>query len=250
MTGHRKNNKTLDGEVIRLNKYVARCGIASRRKSADLVKAGKVSVNGEVETNPAYQVQDGDEISYEGRVIKPEENRVYLLMNKPKDVVTTMDDEQGRMTVHDLIKNKIKERVYPVGRLDRYTTGLLVMTNDGDLAQKLSHPKYEIKKMYHAVLDRDLSQSDFLKIKAGLTLEDGLIEVDQVDYVAGEEKNNIGIELHSGRNRIIRRIFESMDYRVVKLDRTYYAGLTKKKLSRGWFRHLTEREVIMLKHFI
>ncbi|MCL4139279.1 UNVERIFIED_CONTAM: hypothetical protein GTU68_039353 [Idotea baltica] len=250
MKDKRQDKDKSENEIVRLNKFIARCGVTSRRKAGDLVKAGHVEVNGAVEINPAYQVQDQDVVTYEGKTLKPEEDKVYLLMNKPKDVVTTMNDEQGRRTVYDMIKSKVKERVYPVGRLDRYTTGLLVMTNDGDLAQKLSHPKYEIQKMYEAILDRELTKADLQKVRDGLTLEDGLIEVDQVDYVSGKEENHIGIGLHSGRNRIIRRIFESMNYRVVKLDRTYYAGLTKRNLGRGRFRHLSEREVIMLKHFI
>jgi 23S rRNA pseudouridine2605 synthase len=170
-------------------------------------------------------------------------------MNKPKNVVTTVSDEKGRRTVIDLLRNKVKERVYPVGRLDKNTTGLLLLTNDGDLAKKLAHPSYEIQKFYQVRLDRDASQDDLDKIKAGLVLEDGVAEVDGVDYVQGKQ-NEIGIQLHSGKNRIIRRIFEHLDYQVIKLDRVYYAGLTKKDLPRGWFRPLTKQEIIMLKHFV
>jgi 23S rRNA pseudouridine2605 synthase len=193
-------------------------------------------------------VQPDDRIEYLGKVLGVEEQKVYLLMNKPKDVVTTVSDEKGRKTVIDVLRNKVKERVYPVGRLDKNTTGLLLLTNDGELAKKLSHPSYEIKKFYQVVLDKEFKESDMEKLKAGLNLEDGLATVDGVDYMKGK-LNEVGIELHSGKNRIIRRMFEHLGYQVIKLDRLYYAGLTKKDLPRGWFRHLSEKEIIMLKHF-
>ncbi|WP_235297638.1 pseudouridine synthase [Portibacter marinus] len=235
---------------MRLNKYISHCGVTSRRKAGDLVKAGKVYVNGSIEKNPSYMVQEGDEVKYNGKTLALEENKVYILMNKPKNTVTTLSDENGRMTVRNIIGDKVRERIYPVGRLDRMTTGLLLLTNDGDLATRLAHPSGEVKKFYRAVLDKAISQEDLLKIRNGLTLEDGFIKVDGVDMVKDTDGMQVGIELHSGRNRIIRRIFEHLGYTVVRLDREYYAGLTKKDLKRGWWRHLTDREVVMLKHFV
>lgn len=234
---------------MRLNKYVAHCGICSRRQAAEHVKNGLVSVNEVVEKNPAYQVQEDDVIKFKGKVIEQEQRKVYILLNKPKDVVTTASDEKGRRTVLDIIGSEVKERIYPVGRLDMATTGLLVLTNDGDLAKKLSHPSHEVKKFYHVVLDRPVTPADLEKIRKGVELEDGIATVDGADYVRDRGKDEIGMELHLGRNRIIRRIFEHLDYRVRRLDRTYFAGLTKKDLPRGRFRFLTEREVVMLKHF-
>lgn len=213
------------------------------------MKAGKVTVNGQREINPSYMVQEGDEVVFDGKKLSIEETKVYILMNKPKNTVTTLSDENGRMTVRDIIGDKVKERIYPVGRLDRMTTGLLLLTNDGDLAAKLSHPSGEVRKFYRAVLDKKISEEDVLKIRNGVTLEDGFIQVDGIDFVKGGEGLVVGIQLHSGRNRIIRRIFEHLGYEVTSLDREYYAGLTKKDLKRGWWRHLNEKEVIMLKHF-
>ncbi len=233
---------------MRLNKYVAHAGICSRRKAADLVKAGQIKVNNQVEINPAYLVQEEDVVSYRDKKIELETNKVYLLLNKPKNIVTTLSDEKGRMTVSDLVKDKVKERIYPVGRLDRNTTGLLLLTNDGDLAKKLSHPSHEVKKFYQVTLGRDISDRDIQLIHDGLTLEDGHTPVDSIGRIP-ETKNQVGIEIHIGRNRIVRRIFAHLGYEVLKLDRTYYAGLTKKDLPRGWSRHLTEKEIIMLKHF-
>ncbi len=235
--------------IMRLNKYIAHSGVCSRRKAADLVKNGEVKVNGKIETNPAYEVQDSDEIEYLGKPLKLEVNKVYLLLNKPKNYVTTLSDEMNRKTVMDLVRNKHKERIYPVGRLDRMTTGLLLLTNDGDLAKKLTHPSHGVKKIYQAVLDRTLVASDLERIRKGFELEDGPVSVDAVDYVKNEEKNTIGIEIHMGKNRIVRRIFEHFDYRVIRLDRVYLGGLTKKDLPRGFSRSLTEQEIIMLKHF-
>ena len=234
---------------MRLNKYVAHCGICSRRQAIEFVKAGEVTVNGAVIVEPGFEVQATDRVTFKGKAIKPEERKVYVLMNKPRDLITTVSDEKGRKTVMSLLKDKIKERIYPVGRLDRNTTGLLLLTNDGELAEKLAHPSHRVKKIYHVVLDRPLQKTDLDKIKTGLELEDGLVKVDGIDYVDGAGKNEVGIEIHIGRNRIVRRIFEHLNYEVQRLDRVFYAGLTKKDLPKGFWRHLTEREVIMLKHF-
>lgn len=234
---------------MRLNKYIAHCGICSRRQAADKVKAGEILVNEEIITAPGYQIEEGDVVKYQGKVITPEEKKVYLLLNKPKNVITTLSDDRGRKTVLDILKNKVKERVFPVGRLDRATTGLLLLTNDGDLALKLAHPRYEIQKFYQVTLDKAVTRQHLEDIRNTLTLEDGPAPVDGVDYIKGGQANEVGIEIHIGRNRIVRRIFEHLGYQVLKLDRLYYAGLTKKDLPRGFFRHLTQREVIMLKHF-
>lgn len=234
---------------MRLNKYIAHSGLCSRRKAADLVKAGKVKVNGAVEDNPAVMINEGDVVTFENKELKPETEKVYILLNKPKNVVTTLSDEKGRRTVIDVIKNKVKERIYPVGRLDKATTGLLLLTNDGELAKKLSHPSHGVKKFYHVVLDKEVTEEHLALIRKGLELEDGLAMVDEAVYITGKGKEEVGLEIHIGKNRIVRRIFENLGYRVVKLDRTYYAGLTKKDLPRGWSRRLTKQEVIMLKHF-
>ncbi len=236
-------------EKMRLNKFVAHCGICSRRKAAELVKAGHIKVNGQVEKNPAVEITANDEVVYKGQIIRPEERKRYVLMNKPHGVITTLSDEQGRKTVMDVLKNKYNERIYPVGRLDRNTTGLLLLTNDGDLAKKLSHPSHKVMKVYQVKLDRDLAEADLEKIKTGINLEDGPVSVDKVSYIQGGTKSDIGIEIHIGRNRIVRRIFEALDYSILKLDRMYYAGLTKKDLPRGFSRDLNEKEIIMLKHF-
>ena len=236
-------------EGMRLNKYVAHCGVCSRRQAADFIKEGKVTVNGEVVLEPFYQVKMKDQIAFEGKPIQPEVRKVYILMNKPKGVITTVSDEKGRKTVLDILNNKVKERIYPVGRLDRDTTGLLLLTNDGDLAKKLAHPSHKVQKFYHVTLDRPLHLNDLEKIRAGLELEDGKAFVDGIDYVQGGGKAEVGVEIHIGKNRIVRRIFESLGYTVEKLDRTYYAGLTKKDLPRGHFRFLSQREIIMLQHF-
>ncbi len=234
--------------MMRLNKYVAHSGICSRRKATEHIKNGLVKLNGTIETNPATEIKDGDVVLFKDKIIKPSTNFVYLILNKPKNTVTTLDDDRGRKTVMDLVKNKTKERIYPVGRLDRNTTGLLLLTNDGDLAHKLSHPSHEVKKIYHVFLDKDLKQTHFDAIKRGIELEDGAVNVDKISYIKGA-KNEIGIDIHIGRNRIVRRIFEHFGYVVQKLDRVYYGGLTKKDLPRSFSRHLTKREIIMLKHF-
>lgn len=234
---------------MRLNKYVAHAGVCSRRKAGELVKLGKIRVNGIVEANPAIEVGPEDKVEYNGKVLKVVVKKIYLLLNKPKNVITTMDDKRGRKTVWDVVKEKVDSKVFPVGRLDRNTTGLLLLTNDGDLAYKLSHPSSSVKKIYQVVLDRPLAEEDLAKIEKGLKLEDGIATVDVVTYIQELPPNNIGIQLHSGKNRIIRRIFEHLNYTVDALDRVYFAGLTKKDLPRGWSRELKKKEIIMLKHF-
>lgn len=233
--------------LMPLNKYLAHSGHGSRRDAAELIKEGKVEVNGEVMTNPGYRVQPKDVVSVAGKQAKPQKELVYVLLNKPKDYLTTTEDERGRRTVMELVRQAADTRLFPIGRLDRNTTGVLLLTNDGDLAQKLSHPKYEVRKIYHATLDKDLTKRDFDQIAAGLTLEDGPVQVDEIAYL--ENKNEIGLQIHIGRNRIVRRIFESLGYEVVKLDRVVYAGLTKKNVPRGKWRYLNEKEVVLLKHF-
>jgi len=235
---------------MRLNKYVAHAGVCSRRKAGDLVKEGKIKVNGKVEKNPAVEVNEEDTIEYNGKVLKTSSKKIYLLLNKPKNVITTMEDERGRKTVWDVVKSKVQAKVFPVGRLDRNTTGLLLLTNDGDLAYKLSHPSSSVKKIYQVVLDRPLKESDLELISEGLKLEDGIAKVDVITFIQELPPNHIGIQLHSGKNRIIRRIFEHLNYSVESLDRVYFAGLTKKDLPRGWSRPLKKKEIIMLRHFI
>ncbi len=230
-----------------LNKYIAHSGKCSRRDAAEMVKQGKVKVNGELALDPGYRVQSFDVVTIAGKKLTPQRGRVYVLLNKPKDYITTNDDPEGRKTVMDLVSDSELGRLFPVGRLDRNTTGLLLMTNDGELAQKLSHPSYDIKKVYQATLNKPLIKADFEKIANGLMLDDGEVKVDAIAYL--DEKNEIGLEIHSGRNRIVRRIFESLGYEVEKLDRVMYAGLTKKNLPRGKWRLLTEKEIILLKHF-
>lgn len=236
-------------EPYRLNKYIAHSGVCSRRKAAELVKTGQIKVNNQVNKDPSYLVQEEDVVSYQGKKLRLEINKVYILMNKPKNVVTTTSDERARKTVMDIIENKVKERIYPVGRLDRNTTGLLLLTNDGDLATKLAHPKHGVRKRYHVILDQPVSEEHLNAIKEGLVLEDGKAIVDDIDWIIGSDYSEVGIEIHIGKNRIVRRIFEHFGYHVERLDRVYYGGLTKKDLPRGWFRHLKPKEVIMLKHF-
>jgi 23S rRNA pseudouridine2605 synthase len=204
-------------------------------------------VNGELAMEPGMKIASGDAVSVAGKKIVPTKNLAYLLLNKPKGFITTTEDEKGRRTIMDLVASSEIDRLYPIGRLDRNTTGLIILTNDGELAQKLSHPKYNVKKIYQVTLDKNISKADFEKILAGVSLEDGLAPVDSLAML--EEKNELGIEIHSGKNRIVRRIFEHLGYQVEKLDRVMYAGLTKKNLPRGKWRLLTEREVILLKHF-
>jgi 23S rRNA pseudouridine2605 synthase len=230
-----------------LNKFIAHCGICSRRGAAELVKEGKVKVNNEPTTEPGLKVSAKDEISVNGKKIFLAKNLVYILLNKPKDYITTTDDPQKRKTVLDLIK--IKERIYPVGRLDRNTSGVLLLTNDGELSQKLTHPRHEVKKVYHVTLDRVLDKKDFDQILKGITLEDGPASVDALAYADVKDKTQLGVEIHSGRNRIVRRIFEHLKYDVKNLDRVIFAGLTKKNVERGKWRFLTEKEVRDLKYF-
>ena len=246
----KRTNKTNDVEkpsdgTVRLNKYIANAGICSRREADKLIEAGVVKVNGETITTLGYKVKPTDIVEVEGQKIK-NEKKVYILLNKPKDYLTTTKDPQNRKTVMELIKGAVKERVFPVGRLDRQTTGLLLFTNDGELADKLMHPKSNVPKLYHVTLDKNFSGSDFEKLVKGIELEDGFIKPDALSYVMGK-KNELGIQIHSGKNRIIRRIFEHLGYDVIKLDRVMYAGLTKKNLPRGKWRFLTEKEVNFLK---
>jgi 23S rRNA pseudouridine2605 synthase len=249
LTRARKNVKAED-DLIRLNRYIANSGICSRRKADELIEAGVISVNGNAITELGHKIDPyKDEVRYNGELLK-REKKVYVLLNKPKDYITTTDDPQERRTVMQLVEKASRERIYPVGRLDRNTTGLLLMTNDGELADKLSHPRNGITKIYHVELDKNLSQGDFNKIQFGLELEDGLIKPDNISYVAGASKKEIGIQIHSGKNRIVRRIFEHLGYDVVKLDRVVYGNLTKKDLPRGKWRFLDEHELIQIKHLI
>lgn len=234
-------------EKIRLNKYIANSGISSRREADELIKMGLISVNGKVVTELGYKVSKGDEVRYENKVLKAE-RPVYILLNKPKGFITTTDDPQERKTVMHIIGNAVKERIYPVGRLDRNTTGLLLLTNDGDLADKLMHPSFNVKKIYKVELNRPLAKKDFQKIIDGVHLEEGRAVVDDLAIVS-DDGRTVGIELHIGWNRVVRRIFESLDYEVLKLDRTAYAGLDKKELARGQWRFLSKEEIIRLKHF-
>jgi 23S rRNA pseudouridine2605 synthase len=238
--------KENDGS-IRLNRYIANAGICSRREADKLIEAGVIKVNGKVVTQLGTKVFPGDKVMY-GEQTLSAEKLVYILLNKPKDYITTADDPQGRKTVMELVKNASRERIYPVGRLDRNTTGLLLFTNDGELATKLTHPKNNIKKIYHVVTDKNVSKTDLQKLKQGIELEDGFIKVDDIQFVGnGSNKRDIGVEIHSGRNRIVRRMFEHLGYKIIKLDRVMFAGLTKKDLPRGKFRALTQQEINFLK---
>jgi 23S rRNA pseudouridine2605 synthase len=239
--------KREDDDFIRLNKYISNSGVCSRREADRLIQAGAVQVNGKIVTELGTKIAATDKVMYGDQTINREKPR-YILLNKPKGYITTVDDPEKRKTVMSLIAGACRERVYPVGRLDRNTTGLLLFTNDGNIAKKLTHPRYGIRKIYHVELDKNLTKTDFTKIVDGLKLEDGFIKVDTLEYVGdGKDKKQVGLELHSGQNRVVRRIFESLDYKVVKLDRVYYAGLTKKNLPRGEYRFLDELEVNMLK---
>ncbi|MDX1828955.1 MAG: pseudouridine synthase [Lutibacter sp.] len=242
----KKPSQTSDNDETRLNKFIANAGICSRREADVYIKAGNVKVNGKLVTEMGYKVKPTDEVKFDDSLISLEQKR-YVLLNKPKNYITTMDDERGRKTVMDLIENASKERIYPVGRLDRNTTGLLLFTNDGELAKKLTHPKHNIQKLYHASLDKKLSIGDMHKIAEGFILDDKRVIVDEISYIMNQPKSEIGVKIHSGRNRIVRRIFEHFNYNVVKLDRVVFAGLTKKDLPRGMYRNLTEMEVNSLK---
>ena len=231
---------------IRLNKYLANAGVCSRREADEYIQAGAVLVNGTVVTELGTKVLRSDEVKFRDQPVTMEK-KVYVLLNKPKDYVTTSDDPQQRKTVMDLVKNACEERIYPVGRLDRNTTGVLLLTNDGDLASKLTHPKFLKKKVYHVYLDKPVTATDLQKIAEGIELEDGEVHADAIEYASPTDEKQVGIEIHSGKNRIVRRIFESLGYRVVKLDRVQFAGLTKKNLRRGDWRFLTQKEVEMLR---
>ena len=233
-------------EPIRLNKYLANAGVCSRREADEFIAAGVVKVNGEVVTELGTKVKRSDTVHFHDQQISIEK-KVYVLLNKPKDYVTTSDDPQNRKTVMDLVKDACRERIYPVGRLDRNTTGVLLLTNDGELASKLTHPQYKKKKIYHVWLDKNVTAADMHLIADGITLDDGDIRADAIDYASETDRKQVGIEIHSGRNRIVRRIFESLGYKVLKLDRVFFAGLTKKNVRRGDWRFLTEQEVNMLR---
>lgn len=233
-------------QPIRLNKFLANAGVCSRRDADKYIEAGVVTVNGEIITELGHKVLRSDTVLFHEQLVKAEK-KIYVLLNKPKGYVTTSEDPQNRKTVMDLVRNACMERIYPVGRLDRNTTGVLLLTNDGEMASKLTHPKFLKKKIYHVFLDRNVSASDLRQIAEGITLEDGDIQADAVDYASETDKKQVGIEIHSGKNRIVRRIFASLGYNVVKLDRVYFAGLTKKNVKRGDWRYLTEEEVRMLR---
>jgi len=241
-----KKQSSKETDEIRLNKYIANSGICSRREADTYIRTGSVSVNGKIITEMGFKVKPGDEVKFDESVISPEAKR-YVLLNKPKNYITTMEDELGRKTVMELIRKSTKERIYPVGRLDRMTTGLLLFTNDGEMAKKLTHPKHQVKKLYHVTLDKKLAMSDLQKISENFVLDGKMVFVDKVSYIENKPKFEVGIEIHSGRNRIVRRIFEHFGYRVNKLDRVIFAGLTKKNLARGVWRHLTQQEVNNLK---
>ncbi len=247
---YRKNKpsavKKDESSGIRLNKYIANSGICSRREADTYIEHGSVEVNGKLVTEMGYKVQPDDVVRFDGTSISPEQKR-YILLNKPKNYITTMDDDRGRKTVMELVANASKERIYPVGRLDRNTTGLLLFTNDGDLAKKLTHPKHNVRKLYHASLDRKLDLKDLEKLRGDVIIEGRKVFIDAISYIDGEPKSEVGIEIHSGRNRIVRKIFEHVGYKVTKLDRVIFAELTKKNLPRGRWRELTNLELTNLK---
>jgi 23S rRNA pseudouridine2605 synthase len=238
--------KKVDDGSMRLNRFIAHAGICSRREADTFIIAGSVEVNGKVVSEMGYKVLPGDSVKFDGRLLTPEKME-YVLLNKPKNFLTTTEDDKGRKTVMDLIRNASKSRLLPVGRLDRNTTGLLLFTNDGEMAARLTHPRYAVRKIYHVVLDRALKVSDLQQIEKGVDLDDGSISVDAISYITNATKREVGIEIHSGRNRIIRRIFEHLGYEVTKLDRVMFAGLTKKDLPRGQWRTLDSKEVSFLK---
>jgi 23S rRNA pseudouridine2605 synthase len=237
-------SKSSSSELIRLNRFIANSGVCSRREADQLIERGLIKVNNEVVTLLGYKVKRGDTVIYKGKRLSPEKF-IYVLLNKPKDYITTLRDPEGRKTVMELVSNACSERILPVGRLDRNTTGLLLFTNDGQLAGKLSHPSHKVRKIYRVTLDKPVSKSDLDAIALGVKLEDGVVEIDDL-AILNKDKTELGLELHSGKNRIVRRLFESLKYDVIKLDRAVYAGLTKKNLARGRWRFLTEREIGML----
>lgn len=242
------STKELPDMQMPLNKFIAHAGVCARREAAELVKQGLVKVNGSVISEPGFKVTANDKITFKGKQLFTQRNLVYILLNKPKDYITTAKDPEGRKTVFDLLKNATNERVYSVGRLDRNTTGVLLLTNDGDLAQKLTHPSFEVKKLYEVKLDKPLTKKDFETILNGITLDDGFVKADALAYADTKDKSVIGIEIHSGRNRIVRRIFEHLGYDVKNLDRVMFANLTKKNVDRGKWRFLTEKEIRLLKY--
>jgi 23S rRNA pseudouridine2605 synthase len=242
------SNKNFPLAEMPLNKFIAHCGVTSRRDAVQLIADGKVSVNKKIITQPAFKVNEKDDVFYNGKKLFITKNLVYILLNKPKDYITTTDDPQNRKTVLQLTKNATDQRIYPVGRLDRNTSGVLLLTNDGDLTQELTHPSFNVKKVYEVKLDKPLTKSDFEKILNGIKLEDGEIFADALAYADSKDKSIIGIELHSGRNRIVRRIFEHLGYDVKGLDRVMYANLTKKNVERGRWRYLAEKEIRALKY--
>lgn len=247
----RDGNKQGKGEEkMPLNKYLAHAGVCARREAADIIKTGTVKVNNEVITEPGYKMQHGDEVTYKGKQLHLQRRLVYVLLNKPKDYITTHKDPEGRKTVFELLHHATEERIYPVGRLDRNTTGVLLFTNDGELAQKLTHPSFQVRKIYEVKLNKDLLKEDFQALAKGITLEDGFIQPDAVGYADTKDKTKIGIEIHSGRNRIVRRMFEHLGYDVRGLDRVLFANLTKKNIERGHWRHLSDKEVRLVKYQI
>lgn len=251
-TNHNKgasNKEDVETDQMPLNKYVAHCGVCSRREAVELIRKGKITVNGNVVLEPATKIGKNDKVEHDKKRIQPQVDFVYFLLNKPKDYITTTSDPEGRKTVLDLFQGLEYKRIYPVGRLDRNTTGLLLLTNDGELAQKLAHPKHKIRKIYQVKLDKPLHKKDFERIVEGVVLEDGKADIDELAYTNPDDKSEVGIELHIGRNRIVRRIFEHLGYQVKHLDRVVYAGLTKKNLPRGKWRPLLPKEIIFLKHF-
>lgn len=248
ITKHQSRPGNLSSDGTRLNKFLANAGIAARRKADEMVRQGLVKVNGKEVTEPGFRLMPNDKVTLNGKPVLPG-NRVYVLLNKPKDFITTVSDEKDRKTVMDLVKKATAERIFPVGRLDRNTTGLLLLTNDGELANNLAHPSAKVEKIYSVTLDKPLSESDYILIKNGVELEDGIARVDEIAFPEANDKKVVGISIHIGKNRIVRRIFEHLGYQVSSLDRVIYAGLTKKNLPRGKWRHLGKMEIIKLKHF-
>jgi len=238
--------KSSNDGTMRLNRYIANSGVCSRRDAEKLILNGEITINGKVVTALGTRVSKNDKVAHNGVLLNPEE-RVYILLNKPKNTVSTASDPEGRRTVLDIVENACDERIYPVGRLDRNTTGVLLLTNDGELSKKLTHPSYEVKKIYHVKLNSPLSQQHFDEIKNGVKLEDGLMKVDEISYINESGKKEVGVEIHSGKNRIVRRLFEHFGYEVTYLDRVYFSGLTKANLARGKWRFLTEKEITFLK---
>ena len=244
--GRQPDKKSHEPKTVRLNRYIANSGVCSRREADDFILGGHITVNDRVVKELGTKVTYSDTVRFKGRKLDPEK-KIYILLNKPKDYITTVDDPYAKRTVMELVRNSCRERIYPVGRLDRQTTGLLLFTNDGELTKKLTHPSHKVIKIYQVGLDRPLEKADLEKIARGIELEDGPVQVDEISYVDGTDKSRVGVQLHSGRNRIVRRIFKQFDYKVVKLDRVFFAGLTKKNLPRGKWRALNEKEVNMLK---